>query len=233
MNYLPQILKFVFVTHHFNLLELYSEIKDIAVIDNKLKGRYCGTNETKLTQNYTTYLSTKILIKNKTPAHIEIGTLFGGSAISRAITLTRLNRQKHKIFVIDPFEGYYGQRKDPVSSLGVTKKLFLKNIENLGLNKSSFKIIKKYSQDVNLIVFDKYSVLTLMIDGDHSYDGIKNDWIKYSNLVVRGGFVIIDDYGHPAWPAIKKFIDTKLKENKNKWRKYIKFGDTLVLQKIT
>lgn len=37
----------------------------------------------------------------------------------------------------------------------------------------------------------------LFIDGDHTLDGVKNDYVRYSKYVKKGGYIIFDDYHHP------------------------------------
>lgn len=36
----------------------------------------------------------------------------------------------------------------------------------------------------------------LFIDGDHSYEGVKTDWLTYSNLVSDGGLIAFHDISH-------------------------------------
>ena len=50
----------------------------------------------------------------------------------------------------------------------------------------------------------------LFIDGDHTLDGVKNDYERYSKYVKKEGYIIFDDYHHPI---IKEYCDKLLKEN--------------------
>ena len=52
----------------------------------------------------------------------------------------------------------------------------------------------------------------LFIDGDHTYDGVKNDFERYSKYVKRGGFIIFDDYHHEI---IKKYCDKLFLNNES------------------
>jgi len=54
----------------------------------------------------------------------------------------------------------------------------------------------------------RYNVL--IIDGDHSYSGVKHDFIKYKHLVRRSGYIIFDDYGNLNWSEIKDFVDKEV-----------------------
>jgi len=54
----------------------------------------------------------------------------------------------------------------------------------------------------------------LFIDGDHTLDGVQNDYVRYSKYVRKGGYIIFDDYHHPI---IKEYCDkliTKFKSFK-------------------
>jgi hypothetical protein len=50
----------------------------------------------------------------------------------------------------------------------------------------------------------------LVIDGDHSYAGVKHDSESYLGMVRPGGYVVFDDYGNPAWPAVKQYVDAAI-----------------------
>ena len=47
----------------------------------------------------------------------------------------------------------------------------------------------------------------LVIDGDHSFEGVKRDFENYADHVVPGGYIIIDDYQGPSWPDVTRFVD--------------------------
>ena len=50
-------------------------------------------------------------------------------------------------------------------------------------------------------------------DGDHSYAGVKADFVNYLSAVKRGGYIIFDDYDAPEWPGVKEFVDTYVRGN--------------------
>lgn len=47
----------------------------------------------------------------------------------------------------------------------------------------------------------------MIYDGDHSYEGIRQDHERYSGLVRTGGFLVIDDYGTDLWPDVTRYTD--------------------------
>jgi hypothetical protein len=78
----------------------------------------------------------------------------------------------------------------------------------------------------------QYRLLSLIIDGDHSYDGVKNDWINYSPLVVPGGYVLLDDYNGHCWPEVAGFANKEVLSNLcGRWDVVLAYGSSLVLRR--
>ena len=74
----------------------------------------------------------------------------------------------------------------------------------------------------------------LFIDGDHTYDGVKNDFERYNKYVKKNGYVIFDDYHHPI---IQKYVDELLQKDIRYKTVMIFQGDNtdakdIILQKI-
>jgi hypothetical protein len=48
----------------------------------------------------------------------------------------------------------------------------------------------------------------LFIDGDHSYQGVINDFLLYEELVKKGGYIVFDDYNDSQHsPEVKIAVD--------------------------
>jgi cephalosporin hydroxylase len=74
-----------------------------------------------------------------------------------------------------------------------------------------YTIINKFStQDEALMEAAKKQYNLLIIDGDHSYSGVKYDFFNYRGMVKRGGYIIFDDYNTSDWPEIKVFVDQEV-----------------------
>lgn len=212
--------------------EYLHQLKTIKQIDKHMIGRYCGSLADKMMQSMSTYDVCLKFPSNRQYAHVEIGVLFGGSILAKLSILKRLNVPQ-SVIAIDPFEGYYEQSKDPATGLKVNEENFRNNISKFGFDNCNIKIIKKYSNDqqINSLI-SEYKVISLMIDGDHSYAGIKNDWEQYSRLVERGGYVIFDDYDEPLWPDVTKFVNELLSSKLQGWELLGKLDTTLILKRI-
>jgi hypothetical protein len=200
-------------------------------IEKRMIGRYCGTMPDKLIQAIIYNLASTRFPLKENFAHLEIGVLFGGAILSKMIVLDKLN-SRQKVIAIDPFAGYYNEMTDPITGLRVTKDNIYKNIQRFKLNPGMIRIIQKYSSEVNLSKdLNNLKIISLMIDGDHSYNGIKSDWYKFSNLVEKGGFVLFDDYSDPSWPDVTKFVNELIESNNKNWKVVGKVDTTIVFER--
>ena len=51
----------------------------------------------------------------------------------------------------------------------------------------------------------------LIIDGDHSYQGVKFDFDHYYHSITVGGYIVFDDYMVPEWPGVTAFVDQEVR----------------------
>ena len=147
-------------------------------------------------------------VKDPTLSVLEIGTLFGvGLGIIHDIT--RAKFESTHLTVIDPFDGYYGQNKaDIVTGQAVTEQQFRRNLRRLAVQEDELSVVRAYSQDESAIkAASARTYNVLIIDGDHSGEGVLRDFNLYRPFVSQGGFIVFDDYGTDHWPEIKPAID--------------------------
>lgn len=196
-------------------------------------GRAYGSRIDMLSQLLTVSEAIKRFPNENTYAHVEIGSAFGSSIITKLMLLTD-NEVVHSIVGIDPLDNYYGSEVDEQSGEHLGVDIIRDNIAKCGLNSNDdrLKFITKYSTDASVIKdLENYAITTLLIDGDHSYEGVKYDWDQYHDLVVPGGFVIFDDYNEPNWPGVKKFAHELLSDLPSNWRIVGEFDTTLILER--
>jgi len=142
---------------------------------------------------------------------LEIGTLFGiGAAVIH--DRTNGNFESVHLTLIDPLEGYYGNdTPDILTNERVSRKNLIANLAKASIPETDYTIIQGLSMDDEVIqAAAKNSYDVLIIDGDHSYAGVKNDFVHFAPFVKRGGFIIVDDYGTDHWPEIAKYVDEEL-----------------------
>lgn len=143
---------------------------------------------------------------------LEIGALYGISlAILYNHAITRY--RDVQIVCLDPFDGYYGQALDALLNQPVNDLTFLRNMRLANVPDKDFRLIKHYSTDPEAIVsVQEIPINLIIIDGDHSYEGVKFDFDNYFPILQPGGYVIFDDYNAREWPGVQQFIDHDLKE---------------------
>ena len=125
----------------------------------------------------------EFLKKEKIDSFIEIGTHKGGSfyLLSKLCSGLKIS--------IDLCSGEFG---------GIGFNESSKRNEKLGnlFNKTYF--IEGDTKSTNTLIrlselLEGKKVDLLFIDGDHTYEGVKNDWMNYKTFVKLGGFVVFHD----------------------------------------
>lgn len=149
---------------------------------------------------------------HKPKVYLETGTLFGGS-------ICYLMRDKTPCCFIgvDKFDGYYkdqdyGGSTDPVTGIEITLERALKNIDNNNPHKHQCFLVKGSSYAPETIenvtkLLGEHKIDMLFIDGDHSKEGVTNDWQYYSPMVSSGGLIIFDNYSDTTWVEVKETVD--------------------------
>lgn len=91
------------------------------------------------------------------------------------------------------------------------KKFYIIDIDGEKLG----KVVQQLPLQENIVSFPCDSkelnwdkpINLLWIDGDHSWEGIKNDVEKFLPLVEPGGFMVVHDYGNPRYPDVTKYCN--------------------------
>ena len=139
------------------------------------------------------------LSKNKNRI-LEIGSYLGCSAACFGAMMFR--QGKGKVFCIDTW-------KNDAMTEGAkdTYKEFMENTKEF----SQFIVqVRGFSTDVVSDIRKQTPELDLLfIDGDHSYEGAKNDWDAYKNFLRPGAVVVFHDYGWAE--GVKRVIEENVK----------------------
>lgn len=140
---------------------------------------------------------------------LEIGVLFGlGSGFMHTALAPFFDSVK--LHLLDPFDGYYGSdHLDPLTGQKVTRAAVERNLRRLAIDKDEYEIIEGFSTDdgVQRKAKEAAPYDVVVIDGDHSYDGVREDFERYAEYVKPSGVLIVDDYGSEDWPEVTKFVD--------------------------
>jgi len=125
-------------------------------------------------------------------------------------------RGKTTVFLSRIMETFFPGNKvysiDPYTVAGATKSLHLEDNEQIYEIYNSF--ISNTSTLTNHIHFkmpsiDSESVLPdtiifSLIDGEHTYEGVKNDFKIVVDKTIDGGIIAIDDFKNDSWPEVKR-----------------------------
>ncbi|RDD87460.1 class I SAM-dependent methyltransferase [Streptomyces parvulus] len=166
------------------------------------------------TMNICGKLATVPLLRPPNDEVLEIGTLYGMFSTGLVRMLERDGRSP-SLTIVDPFAGVQLQpgttvRPDPTGT-PVDEHAVRTNLALAGRAGADARIWLGYSEDpeTRAAVSDRaYGVV--VVDGDHSAKGVRQDLQWAEEIVAPGGIVVLDDYGDPSWPGIKEALDDHL-----------------------
>jgi hypothetical protein len=168
------------------------------------------------TSNVLGKLTTTALLDPPNGLTLEIGTLYGIFSGGMARQLTRRGLE-YDLTIVDPLADVQLQPEhadfgaDP-SGTPVSELVARANLALAGVDPGRLRIIRGFSDDpaVQRRAADReYGVV--IIDGDHSEQGVLNDLAWVEQLAAPGGIIVIDDYGDPGWPGVTAALDGHLK----------------------
>ena len=199
--------------------EIYRVIKEVQA---SMKGRICYE------QNNVAVMASYALEAGHGD-HLEIGALFGGSAIVVAL-LKKRHFLDGKVYCVDPLDGFYfarlGKRVDPdlPGKLRVDRAALDYNIRQFGVE-DYIEVIEKPSIPWPDELKGKQFV-SVYIDGDHWGNTPTTDWENVKDNVTR--FVIFDD-NDKKHPSVIKACELAA-EDPN-WKTVWNAGITYVLER--
>lgn len=156
----------------FELKEAFAFGKEKGLeIHERIEGRYAG-------EPYDWGLTAQMIVWANGGDHLEIGTLFGGSAILAALTKIEFNLSG-QVVCVDPLNSYYGNPVDVQSNTNVTVDAVRRNTDLFGVN-DRLELVTELSKPWPL---GERRFVSAFIDGAHDYDTVMSDWLNCSRLV--------------------------------------------------
>ena len=157
--------------------------------------------------------------------HVEIGCLWGATAILAALAKKQAGAEGH-VYTIDKMSGGYWQTGDTGYYNRIpTRKTVIQNLERTG-TQHDVTIIEAMSDPWPLP--ETVKPTTVLIDGSHTYEGCKQDWLNVKKLEPE--YVLFHDYESSRHPGVQKAVDEILK-NDREWVKVEKADTLLILAK--
>ena len=168
--------KIITILHWFWLRKKFIELGFPYSVWKTLEGRISRIEESLKLFEYS---------KNSKHAIVEIGSYMGASTFSMAEGSFIGNNQK--VYAIDPHQEITGKDGNYYPN---TKKQFLKNITK---SKGRHLIIPIYKTSKNAVKNCKEKLGFIFIDGDHSYNQVKNDFKQWTKFLIQNGIVSFHD----------------------------------------
>lgn len=163
---------------------------------------------------------------------LEIGSLYGVNlAILYNDCVTRY--ESVKVIGLDPFEGFYGNAVDALLNTPINPNVFHRNMQLCNVPSENYMMVRHYSTDADAVkAILEVSFNLLIIDGDHSYEGVKFDYETYFPLLEAGGYLIFDDYNAKEWPGVKLFVDQLISVKTYNYTYIGAFSRTAIFRKM-
>lgn len=115
---------------------------------------------------------------------------------------------------IDPYEPYPRYNNDINSRPGRITRNKIQAEKNLAPYVLDHRAcIFECTSKVAAIKFMKNVVNLVFIDGNHSYEYVKQDIDLYWRAVKNWGIMAVHDYNHVNFPGVKRAVDEFVKEN--------------------
>ncbi|MFJ7998483.1 class I SAM-dependent methyltransferase [Streptomyces sp. NPDC096310] len=172
-------------------------------------GRLAGS-----TSNVCGKLATVPLLDPPNEDVLEIGTLYGLFSASLARMLHRAGTEP-RLTIVDPLVGSQLQpgTKEPADPTGTPVRMDVvrANLTLGGTPGAEARVHQGFSGDpeVRAAVSDRaYGVI--VVDGDHSMEGVLADLEWAEEIVAPGGIVVLDDYGDANWRGVQQATEKHL-----------------------
>ena len=111
--------------------------------------------------------------------YLEIGTLFGVNLVVMH-ELAKHEFSALKLVSIDPLELYYDQSRDVLTGLPIQLDTVRSNMKRAGVPPKRIEFIQELStSEAALLALGTTQFNCMLIDGDHTWDGIQNDHVRY------------------------------------------------------
>ena len=185
--------------------------------------------KTSLKQKGIGDLFLKHIKENKPKNFLEIGIFHGVTARNVCNLLYSIHGEDFKFTGIDPFlndvDAKVSEHIPKTNFLNPLKKIYYNYIIRLDPYsfKSVQKLLKKFSNNINIIQDFSYNILKdinvgvfdyVFIDGGHKYETIKSDLESLLDVINNNGIILCDDYDLTYASGVKRAIDEYVNKNK-------------------
>lgn len=168
------------------------------VAGNHSSGGWLWPKEINILASYVSTIKNGIIF--------EIGTACGYSAMALALA-----SKTSTVYTLDNYCTWFA-KDDKVTDLKAFQELQRKDVFE-ALERCDKQYHLGVSKRVKQIIADSYTyewkygeIDFMFIDGNHTYEGVKNDFERFSPYLKKNGFIIFHDY--QRCKGVKKYVDT-------------------------
>lgn len=187
----------------------------VKYVNNRLIGRVAlnGDDQAELLCNVTSVPG----------LHLEIGCLWGGTAILAALAKREADAPGH-VLSIDFMLGGFWDTEDPEIHKRPAPQDWMMNAIRFGVE-GMISVLRCPSHPWPLSKYVR--PMTTLIDGDHSYEGCKRDYLNVKDITQK--FLIFHDY-HQYYPGVRKVVDQMARKD-IQWREYAHVDRLIVFER--
>ena len=179
---------------------------------------------------YYTYRSVKHVVENNIPGDfIECGVWKGGNTMMVALTLMKLKITDRRIFLYDTFEGMSAPTEKDISYKDEDAKVEWSESQKGDHNEWCYSSLEEVKQNLYSTGYPKDNLVFVKGKVEDTIPGtipneiailrLDTDWFESTYhelnhlypLLIKGGFLIIDDYGY--WKGAREAVDKYFKDN--------------------
>jgi O-methyltransferase len=174
---------------------LYSKLKFLTLLDER---------------RFFTLFSIVQQIKNLDGEILDVGCMRGGVGL----LMSKIN-QKGNTYLIDTFAGFHEMEKYHKKNMFIFTDIseIKKNIKELKLKKT-YVIKQKFPKKENLKKIKKLKMCHIDVN---TYISTKNSYNFIKGKIIKGGFIIFDDYGIFGVEQVTNFVNKIKKSDKKKF----------------
>lgn len=161
---------------------------------------------------------------------VEIGSLYGRSTCYLATGNAKNGRGF--VYAVDTFAGSAEHQaggegeQEAIVKDGSMLKMFLRNIAVKRLDDRVKPIV---STSTAAALEWQLPVRLLFIDGDHSYEGTRDDFMSWAPYVVESGLIAFHDVS--TWKGVTRFYKEIIQAEN--WKEVLSIGTLRVIQRLS
>jgi hypothetical protein len=171
-----------------------------------------------------------VVLNNIPGDYVECGVWKGGSSLAVSLMLEKLSNYNINLWLFDTFSGMSKPTSIDVDNKGNKAAVRLENEDKITSSVWAYSELDEVKSNMGISKFPKSNIKyikgkvedTLLMDDipeQISILRLDTDWFESTKIeleilypkLVKGGIIIIDDYGH--WKGSKKAVDEYLNKN--------------------